>query len=113
MKSTLILLSRFCLLGLVSLSCLAAPLDFHRAVELAAQHSAAVAIASADQERARAAYLELRDMYLPQVTVGSGLGYTAGFPLSLEGAAPSIFNLTSQQLLINPAQKWMVRSAQA
>ena len=113
LKSTLILLFESSLLGLVSLSCLAAPLDFHRAVELAAQHSAAVAIANAEQEKARAAYLELRDMYLPQVVVGSGLGYTAGFPLSMEGAAPSIFNVTSQQYLINPAQKWLVRSAQA
>ena len=113
MKSTLVLLCRASLLALASLSCVAAPLDFRRAVELAAQHSAAVEIASADQERARAAYLELRDMYLPQLVVGSGLGYTAGFPLSMEGAAPSIFNVTSQQFLINPAQKWLVRSAQA
>src|SRR5215469_9458265 len=111
MKSTLVLLCRASLLALASLSCLAAPLDFHRAVELAAQHSAAVEIASADQERARAAYLELRDMYLPQLVVGSGLGYTAGFPLSMEGAAPSIFNVTSRQFLINPAQRWLVRSA--
>ncbi|HKD90518.1 MAG TPA: TolC family protein [Terriglobales bacterium] len=113
MKSTLVLLYRCSLLALASLSCLAAPLDFHRAVELAAQHSAAVEIAGADQERARAAYLELRDMYLPQLVVGSGLGYTAGFPLSMEGAAPSIFNVTSQQFLINPAQRWLVRSAHA
>jgi len=113
MKSTLVLLCRASLLALASLSCVAAPLDFRRAVELAAQHSAAVEIASADQERARAAYLELRDMYLPQLVVGSGLGYTAGFPLSMEGAAPSIFNVTSQQFLINPAQRWLVRSAQA
>jgi outer membrane protein TolC len=113
MKSTFVLLCRASLLALTSLSCLAAPLDFRRAVELAAQHSAAVEIASADQERARAVYLELRDMYLPQLVVGSGLGYTAGFPLSMEGAAPSIFNVTSQQFLINPAQRWLVRSAQA
>jgi outer membrane protein len=117
MKSTWL---RFCTSSLLGLfcftcagACLAAPLDFHRAVELAAQHSAAVAIASADQEKARAAYLEMRSAYLPQLIMGSGLGYTAGFPLSMEGAAPSIFNVTSQQFLINPAQRWFVRSAQA
>lgn len=109
--------ARFCVASLpcvlFSITCSAASLEFHRAVELAAQHSAAVAIASADQEKARAAYLEMRNMYLPQLVVGSGLGYTAGFPLSMEGAAPSIFNVTSQQFLINPAQRWFVRSAQA
>src|SRR5947209_15887589 len=31
----------------------------------------------------------------------------------MEGADPSIFNVTSQQFLINPAQRWFVRSAQA
>src|SRR5438309_3563516 len=47
------------------------------------------------------------------MTVGSAIGYSAGFPLSLEGAAPSIFNITSQQFLLNPAQKWLVRSARS
>lgn len=108
-----ILLCCFALIPTITKIAVAAPLEFRRAVELAARHSAAVAMATADQEKARAAYLELRSMYLPQVVVGSGLGYTAGFPLSMEGAAPSIFNVTSQQFLINPAQKWLARSAQS
>ncbi|HZU21959.1 MAG TPA: TolC family protein [Terriglobales bacterium] len=113
MKPAFTCLLKACLICLFTLQCLAAPLDFRTAVKLAAEHSAAVAIAAADQEKARAAYLEVRDAYLPQVVAGSGLGYTAGFPLSMEGAAPSIFNVTSQQFLVNPAQKWLARSAKA
>src|SRR5689334_15696962 len=100
----------FCCLAL---SAFAAPVPFHQVVELAAQHSAAVASAQADEARARAAYLEVRDAYLPQVTVGSGLGYSLGFPLSMEGAAPSIFNVTSQQAVYNPAQRQFMNAAKA
>src|SRR5437016_5930651 len=49
------------------------PVTFHQAVELALRHSGTMAIATADQQRAHASYLELRNMYLPQVTLGSGL----------------------------------------
>lgn len=107
MKKTALFLLLFCT------SAFSAPLDFRHAVELAAEHSAAVAMAAADQEKAHAAFLEAHDAYLPQVVVGSGLGYTHGFPLSMEGAAPSLFNVTSQQFLINPAQRWFVRSAKS
>jgi outer membrane protein TolC len=42
---------------------------------------------------------------------GSGIGASYGFPLSLENAAPSLFNVTSQQILYSPAQKQFVRAA--
>src|SRR5437016_8770626 len=71
-------------------------LPFRRAIELALQHSGAMAMANADQLRARQGVQEARDVYIPQVTVGSGLAWTYGFPLSIEGSAPSIVNLNSQ-----------------
>ena len=79
------------------------PLPFRRAVELALHHSGMMAIAAADQQHAHASYMELRNMYLPQVTLGSGLGWSYGYPMSIEGAAPSIFNVDTRQYLINPA----------
>ena len=33
------------------------------------------------------------------MTTGAGLGWSYGFPLSLEGAAPSLFNLNAQSPL--------------
>ena len=39
---------------------------------------------------------------MPSLTVGSGLGATWGYPLSLEGSAPSIVNATAQSAVINP-----------
>lgn len=89
----------------------AEPLPLKRAVELALTHSTMSATASADEQRAFASYLEQRNQYLPQLVVGSGLGATWGYPLSLEGSAPSIINTTAQSALINPALRDFVRAA--
>lgn len=89
----------------------AEPLTLQRAVELALSHSTASAAAAADVERAMAAYREAHDQYIPQFVIGSGLGATWGYPLSLEGSAPSIVNLNSQSAIINPALREFMRSA--
>jgi outer membrane protein TolC len=89
----------------------AEPLPLQRAVELALKHSTQTAASSADQQRAYSSYLEARDQYLPQVVIGSGIGKTWGYPLSLEGSAPSIVNFTSQSALVNPALRDYVRAA--
>ena len=106
------LLSCLALSTAVALSASAEPLPFRRAMELAAARGAANP-AAADQERARAAYQEARSMFLPQMVVGSGLGKTIGFPMTIEGSAPSIFNVSYQSYLFNPAQKEFIRSARA
>ena len=82
-----------------------------RAVELALAHSTTMQASLIDEQRAFASYHEARYQYLPQLTVGSGLGKSYGYPLSLEGSAPSIVNTTAQSALINPALKDFVRAA--
>lgn len=89
----------------------AEPLPLKRAVELALKHSTVAAAATADEQRAFFSYLEARDQYLPQAVIGSGLGKTWGYPLSLEGSAPSIVNLAAQSALVNPALRDYVRAA--
>src|SRR6266536_5897625 len=89
----------------------AEPLTLKRAVQLALPHSTAMAQASADEQRMFASYSEARNQYVPQVVVGSGLGASWGFPLSLEGSAPSIFNVNAQSALINPALREFVHAA--
>src|SRR5260370_23297045 len=87
------------MLLLLPASLLAEPVTLRHAVELALKHANGAAIAAADEQHASAAYRELRNSYIPQVTAGAGLGWSYGFPLSLEGAAPSLFNLTAQSPL--------------
>ena len=99
------------LILLVALTASAEPLPLKRAVELALAHSTTAGSALADEQRALASYHEARNQYLPQIVAGAGLGASYGFPLSLEGAAPSLFNLNSQSALYNPALREFVRAA--
>src|SRR5260370_41436318 len=89
----------------------AQPLPFRTVIELALKNSATTGIATADLQRARATYAQSRDLFLPQMVLGSGLAYSYGFPLSLEGAAPSIFNVNIQEILFNPAHRQNIKAA--
>jgi outer membrane protein TolC len=91
----------------------AEPLTLKRAVQLALTHSTAMAQASADEQRVFASYREARDQYVPQVVVGAGIGDSWGYPLSLEGSAPSLFNANAQSALVNPALRDYVRAARS
>ncbi|HEX6906454.1 MAG TPA: TolC family protein, partial [Terriglobales bacterium] len=84
-----------------------------RAIQLALAHSTATGASTADQMHAYEAYMEARSGFIPQVTVGSDVGYAYGFPLSLEGSAPTVFNVTSQSSVLNLAQREFVRAAKA
>ncbi len=86
-------------------------MTFSRAVDLALEHSGVTGIATLSQWRSQKVYQELRANYIPQMTIGSGLGYAYGFPLTLEGTAPSVANFTSTQALFNPALKQFIRAA--
>ena len=102
-----------CALCSIPVTCRAAdppatPIPFRNAVELALQHSGVMGIAAVNQWRAHQAYLEVRANYIPQLTVGSALGYSYGFPLTLEGSAPSVVNFNSTQSLFNvPLNKYL------
>ena len=86
-------------------------ITFREAVDLALQHSGVMGIAAVNQWRSMKAYEEARNHYLPQLTVGSGLGYSYGFPLTLEGSAPSVVNFTSTQSLFNLSLKQFIKAA--
>jgi outer membrane protein TolC len=108
--SFLRLLSAMVLIAASAVLLSAEPLPLKRVVELAVAHSTAAAISSADEQHAFASYLQARNAYIPAVVVGSGLGQTWGYPLSLEGSAPSIVNFSSQSALINPSLRDFVRA---
>ena len=92
-------------------SLLAEQVSLKRVVELALTHATGAAIAAADELQASASYRELRNDYVPQFATGAGLGYSYGFPHALEGSAPSLFNITSQSALLNPALRAFVHAA--
>jgi outer membrane protein len=103
----------FSLLSSLALPAWAEPLTLKRAVELALTHSPLAGQASADEQRAFASIREARNQYIPQVNVGSGLGDSWGYPLSLEGSAPSLFNVSAQSAMFNPALREFVQAARS
>jgi outer membrane protein TolC len=98
---------------LLPTSLLAEPITLHHAVELALKHATGIGIAAAEEQHASASYRVLRNSYIPQLTAGAGIGWSDGFPLSLEGAAPSLFNISAQSALINPALRDFIHAAQS
>ncbi len=106
-----VLILLFCFFA--SIPSFADPLTFERAIQLALSHSPSLAIATDDQVKAYENYLETRNGYLPTLYFGSGLAKTWGFPLSIEGSAPSIFNVNYQSYLVNFAQRDYIRSAKS
>jgi outer membrane protein TolC len=86
-----------------------AQISFTTAVDLALRNSPRVRIAQADVDKARAALEEARDVYVPTLVGGSGLGYSYGFPVG----QPSIFNFTSQSLIFNYSQHDYLRAARS
>jgi outer membrane protein TolC len=96
---------------LLQLPLLAEKIPLKRVVELATTHSVTIATSQVDQQRAFSAYQELHDQYLPQFMVGSGVGQSWGYPLTLEGLAPSIVNMTTQSVVYNPALREFINAA--
>jgi outer membrane protein TolC len=89
----------------------AEPLPLERAIRLALAHSTGSAIANADVQRTFASYRELRNNYLPQLVAGSGLGWSYGFPLTIEGSAPALVNVVANSTVFNPAQRQFLNAA--
>ncbi len=84
-----------------------AQLSFTSAVDLALRNSPKVQMAQANLDKARAAASETTDAYLPNLSGGSGLGYSYGFPLG----QPTLFTFSSQSLVFNYSQRDYIRSA--
>jgi len=96
---------------LVATAATAEPLPLERAIRLALAHSTTSAISAADVQRAFASYRELRNNYMPQLYVGSGLGYTYGNPLAVSGVAPSLANVVAQSTVFNLAHRQFMGAA--
>ncbi len=86
-----------------------AQISLTTAVDLALRYNPRVRLADADVQKAQAALSEARDVYIPTVVGGSGLGYSYGFPIG----QPSIFNFSAQSLVFNFSQRDYIRAARS
>ena len=86
-------------------------MTLRQTVGLAIQQNPDVALARLDEETARLAIRVAKDPFTPRVTVGSGLAYSYGFPMSVEGSAPSIVQARASSFIFNRQQSFLVAQA--
>lgn len=87
-------------------------LSIQEAVQMALGHSPEVMMAKAQAIRASEAVRETHSLNRPQVYAGTGLAYNNGFPLSIEGSAPSIFQVAATQSIFSKKNSNLIREAE-
>jgi outer membrane protein len=87
-------------------------LTVQEAVRMTLSRSPEVLVAEAQAARAREALRESRALNQPRVYAGTGLAYNNGFPLSIEGSAPSIFQVAASQPLFSKTNANLIREAE-
>ena len=86
-------------------------LTLSEAVSLGLQNNPEIRLAEVAVSRADAERQEINSQFRPQIFAGTGLAATYGFPLSIEGSAPSIFQVASNQVLYNRSLRDSERQA--
>ncbi|MES1261509.1 MAG: TolC family protein [Acidobacteriota bacterium] len=86
-------------------------LTLKQAVARALAQSPDVIMARLDQVKAAESVRIAREPFVPRVTGGSGLAWSNGFPLSIEGSAPSVFEAKASEALFNRPQTYAVAQA--
>jgi outer membrane protein TolC len=77
------------------------------AVDLALKNNPRVRLAQADFDKSAAVLKESKDVYIPAITVGSGLGWSYGYPLG----QPSIVNAQVTGAILSWSQRDYIRAA--
>src|SRR5579875_2315892 len=86
------------------------PLTLEQALDLAARQNPDVVLARLDEQRAQEAVIVAQDPFRPKIYGGSGLAYVYGYPNSIEGNAPSLFQVRTDMNLYNKQQSYALAS---
>jgi outer membrane protein len=87
-------------------------LTLKRAIELALQNSKEIQVAKIQASVADHAAQITRAQFMPNLYAGSGLGYTNGIPETPGGRAPSIFNVTYTEQVLNEPLRGQAKESQ-
>jgi outer membrane protein len=86
-------------------------LTLKQAVDRAVAQNPETVMARLDELKATQGVRIANSPFTPRVGVGSGLAYSNGFPLSIEGSAPAAFQAKAEQYLFNRPQTYAVAQA--
>ena len=86
-------------------------MTLRQAVEVALKQNPEVALARLEETKAEQAVRLAQDRFVPKVYAGSGLAYSSGFPMSIEGATPSIMQAGATADVFNRSQSHRIAAA--
>src|SRR5439155_619435 len=86
-------------------------LSLREAVDRALHQNPDIALARLDEQKAAQAARLAKAPFTPSIFAGSGLAYSSGFPMSVDGAAPSILQARAKQYIFNRQQSYVAASA--
>jgi outer membrane protein len=86
-------------------------LTLQQTLDLAARQNPDVVLARLDEQRAEEAITIAQDPFRPKIYGGSGLAYVYGYPNSIEGNAPSLFQVRTDMNLYNKPKSYEIAAA--
>ncbi len=86
-------------------------LTLKQAVDLALEQNPDLMLARLDQQKAQLGVAAVAEPLLPRVYAGSGMAYTYGFPVSLDGSAPSIVQARAERTLYSAPSRLIAAQA--
>lgn len=86
-------------------------LTLEQTMQLAWKQNPDVVLARLDQQRAQQGVRIALDPFRPKVYGGSGLAYTYGYPNTINGNAPSLFQMRTDMALFNRPDKYALASS--
>jgi outer membrane protein len=86
-------------------------MDLKATLQRAKEQSPEVLLTRLDESNAQQRIQVARDPFSPKLVAGSGLAYTYGFPMSIEGSAPSLFQVKASQSIVNRPQSYLLAKA--
>src|SRR5579859_3467347 len=86
-------------------------MTLRQAVNRALEQNPDIALARLDEQKAAAQVRLAKAPFSPTIGAGSGLAYANGFPMSIEGSAPSIVQARASQFIFNRKQSYLVGEA--
>ncbi len=101
----------FCLGGFQSAWAETHSLTLKQVVQTALSQNSELILSRLDEQKARAGIRIAKDPFVPKIYGGSGLAFTSGYPNSIEGSAPSIFQARTEMALFNRPRSYELAQA--
>lgn len=86
-------------------------MTLRQALDQALEQNPDVVLARLDQKRSQSEVALTKEPYSPKVSTGSGAAYTYGFPASINGNAPSIFQVQGRMTIFDKPQSYRIATA--